>query len=86
MFTKTILTALAVTFVATTSQAAEQRVNERPEFSAPRKAEQTLELPAYKVMSDKERVRANLARLDLVSVSVLRDGTAPADRSSREDY
>lgn len=88
MFTKAILTAFAVTFAATGAHAfeSERHENARPANELQRNAVQTVEVPAYKVMSDKDRARANLARLDLVSVSVLGNGTGPIDRSSRNDY
>lgn len=77
MFTKAILTAVAVSAATTTVQA-----NERPEWVTSQTPAATAQVPASSVLSSKDLSRAGYAPGDLITVTTLKNGTAIKEMSS----
>lgn len=87
MFSRALVTALAVSLAATTVQALEQKRNESPERLEDLEpvVASTAPVPAYTVLSDKDRARENLSRNDLVTVTIVGTGSTSEERSSAGD-
>ncbi|MGZ3218093.1 hypothetical protein [Paracoccus sp. T5] len=85
---KALVLAMTALTLATGAASAATGSNERPEFTAPAKAAETVQVPAGSVMTTRELVQAGLSADDLVTITRINttEQTASIDNSSRGFY